>query len=107
MRILKLARRALVIWAIEAIALIVMVWILPGAAVTDGRSVVIAVVVIGLLNVFVRPIILRISAALGIIPFVLVAFVINAVLVAVAAWLLPGFTVDGLWTAFLLAVGLA
>src|SRR4051812_39853355 len=107
MRILKLARRALVIWVIEAIALLVMVGVLPGAAVTDVRSAVVAVVVIGLLNVFVRPIILRISAALGIIPFVLVAVLINAVLVAAAAWVLPGFTINGLGTAFLLAVGLA
>jgi uncharacterized membrane protein YvlD (DUF360 family) len=105
--VLRLVRRALVIWVIEAAALIVMVWLLPGASVTDWRTAAVAVVVIGLLNVFVRPIVLRISAALGIIPFVLVAILINAVLVAAAAWLLPTFTIDGLWTAFLLAVGLA
>ena len=37
----------------------------------------------------------------------IVALLINAVLVAAAAWLLPAFTIDGLWTAFLLAIGLA
>jgi uncharacterized membrane protein YvlD (DUF360 family) len=103
----RLARRALVIWVIEAVAFIVMVAILPGATVADWRTAGVAVIVIGLLNIFVRPIILRISAALGIIPFVLVAFLINAVLVATAAWILPGLMIDGLWTAFLLAMGLA
>lgn len=106
-RVFRLARRALVIWVIEVVALIVMVSILPGASVRDWRTAAVAVVLIGLLNAFVRPIILRVSAALGIIPFVLVAFVINAILVAAAAWILPTFTIDGLWTAFLLAVGLA
>jgi uncharacterized membrane protein YvlD (DUF360 family) len=105
--VFRLVRRALVIWVIEAVALIVMVAVLPGASVGDWRTVAVAVVVIGLLNVFVRPIVLRISAALGMIVFGLVALLINAVLVAVAAWLLPAFTIDGLWTAFLLAVGLA
>lgn len=107
MSVFKLARRALVIWVIEAVALIVMVAILPGATVTHWGTAAGAVVVIGLLNAIVRPIILRVSAALGIIPFVIVAFLINAVLVAVAAWVLPSFSIDGLWTAFLLAIGLA
>jgi len=107
MSIFRLARRAVVIWVIEAIALIVMVALLPGASLTDWWTAGVAVIVIGLLNVLVRPIVLRMSAALGIIPFVLVAFLINAVLVAAAAWILPGLTIDGLWTAFLLAMGLA
>src|SRR6185436_6088859 len=107
MSIFRLARRAVVIWVIEAIALIVMVALLPGASLTDWWTAGVAVIVIGLLNVLVRPIVLRISAALGMIPFLLVAFLINAVLVAAAAWILPGLTIDGLWTAFLLAMGLA
>src|SRR5262245_48860167 len=95
MSVMKLARRALILWAIEAVALLVMVALLPGASIGDWRTAAVAVVVIGLLNVFIRPIVLRISAALGIIPFVLVALLINAVLVATAAWVLPLFTIDG------------
>ena len=39
--------------------------------------------------------------------FLLVALLLNGVLVMVAAWIVPGFEVDGLLTAFLVALGLA
>jgi uncharacterized membrane protein YvlD (DUF360 family) len=104
---LKLAVRALVIWAIEVVALLIMLRFLPGVSVDDWRAAGLAVLTIGLLNVVIRPIILLISAALGIFPFLLVALLLNAVLVLAASWLVPGFSVDGLWTAFLLAIGLA
>ena len=104
---LRLVLRALIIWAIEVVAFLVMIRFVPGVTVQDWRWAVLAVLVVALLNVFVRPVILLLSTRLGIFPFLLIPLLLNAVLVVVAAWMLPGFHVDGLWTAFLLAVGLA
>jgi putative membrane protein len=53
----------------------------------------------------IRPVVLLFSARLGIIPFAVAALFLNAVLILLASYLLAGFSVDGLWTAFLLAIG--
>ncbi len=106
-RFLRLIFRALLTWALEAAALYLMLRYLPGIVVTDWRAAAAAILVIGLLNALVRPAILLGAANLGVIPFLLIALPLNAVLVLVAAWIVPGFGVDGLGTAFLVTVGLA
>jgi len=105
--LLRLGVRALVTWAIEAAALFLMLRFLPGVVVERWTNALAAVLVIGLLNALVRPVILLGAANLGVIPFRLVALLLNAALIWVAAWIVPGFAVDGPLTAFLVAVGLA
>ena len=105
--VLRLVLRALLTWALEAIALAFMLRYLPGVTVSNWMAAAAAILAIGLLNALVRPAILLGAANLGVIPFLLIALPLNAVLILVAAWIVPGFAVDGLLTAFLLAVGLA
>jgi uncharacterized membrane protein YvlD (DUF360 family) len=105
--LLRLVLRVLVTWAIEAAVLFLMLRYLPGVIVERWTNAVAAVLAIGLLNALVRPVILLGAANLGVIPFLLVALLLNAALIWVAAWIVPGFAVDGLGTAFLVAVGLA
>ena len=104
---LRLILRALLTWALEAAALALMLRYLPGVTVVDWWAAAAAIPVIGLLNALVRPAILLGAANLGVIPFLLIALPLNAVLILVAARIVPGFAVDGLLTAFLVAVGLA
>jgi putative membrane protein len=99
--------RGILTWAIEAVALSILTHVLPGARVADWQIGAVAVLVIGGLNALVRPIIVLLAVSLGLAPFALIALVLNAFLVIVATRLVPGFTVDTLWTAFLLAFGLA
>lgn len=105
--LLRLVLRALLTWALEAAALYLMLRNVPGITVTDWRAAATAILVIGLLNALVRPAILLGAASLGVIPFLLIALPLNAVLVLFAARIVPGFAVDGLATAFLVTVGLA
>jgi uncharacterized membrane protein YvlD (DUF360 family) len=105
--ILRLAGRALVTWMGEALALYVMLRYLPGVVVVDWTAAAVAVLVVGLLNAFVRPAILLLAGSLGVVAFLLLALPLNAVLMLVAARLVPGFVVGGLWPAFLLVLGLA
>jgi uncharacterized membrane protein YvlD (DUF360 family) len=104
---LKLVGRVALIWVVEAVGLAIVLRFLPGVTVRDWPSAFGAVLVIALLNALIRPVILLISAKLGIIVFGAVALFLNAVLILLASYLLPGFSVDGFWTAFLLAIGLA
>src|SRR3954466_3975174 len=104
---LKLVLRALVVWAIEVVALLILTWLLPGLAVVDLRGAVATIFVIGLLNAVIRPLLLIFAVGLGMIPFAIVALLLNAVILMLAARLVTGLTVDGLFTAFVTSIGLA
>lgn len=105
--LLRLARRGAVTWAIEAGALAILVHFLPGVRVSDWQIGAVAVLVIGALNALVRPTVMLFAANLGLALFAVFALVLNALMVLLASRVLPGFTVDTLWTAFLVAFGLA
>lgn len=64
----------------------------------------IAALIIALLG---RPIVLLLAENLGLVLFGLISLVLNGLLVLLTTQLLPGFAVDTLSTAFLLAFGLA
>jgi uncharacterized membrane protein YvlD (DUF360 family) len=104
---LRLVTRTLTIWAIEAAGLYLMLRFLPNVRVSRWEVAILAVFVIGLLNALVRPAVLMLVANLGIIPFLIVALLLNGLLVMVAGWIVPGFDAGGPLTAFLVAFGLA
>src|SRR5687768_12221660 len=104
---IRLAVRVLVTWLIEAAGLYLMLQYLPGVTVSDWEVAIQAALVIGLLNALVRPAVLLLVANLGAILFLIVALLLNGLLVLVAAWIVRGFDVDGVLTAFLVAFGLA
>jgi uncharacterized membrane protein YvlD (DUF360 family) len=104
---LKLALRGLVTGAIEVVALVMLARVIPGVHVANVEIAVLAIVVIGLLNALLRPVVVLLAINLGLALFALIALVLNALMVLLASDLVAGFTVDTLWSAFLLALGLA
>lgn len=73
----------------------VAVWLVPGIDATSWQAGAIAVVVLTLLNMVVRPIIYFGTFPLIIITLGLFMVVVNAALLRVAASLVDGFDVDG------------
>jgi uncharacterized membrane protein YvlD (DUF360 family) len=57
-----------------------------------------AAILIGLINLMLRPIVLWISRPLGFFLLFLVGFLLNVTAFALASWLLPGFEINGLLT---------
>lgn len=88
-------------WMVNAIALYIVTRILPGIQVADFLSALIAVLVIGLVNALIKPILLFLTLPITILTFGLFALVINALMLMLAGNLTPGFQVDGFGTAFL------
>ncbi len=86
--------RLLVRWLLCALALVLIAKIVPGIHATFGVALV-AALVIGLINVFLRPIFVLLTLPITLVTFGLFVLVINAALFALAAWLVPGFTVHG------------
>jgi uncharacterized membrane protein YvlD (DUF360 family) len=105
--LLRLVLHVLLTWAVEAAALYVILRHVPGVTVEDWSSAIVAILAIGLLNALVRPAILLGAANFGVIPFLLIAFPLNAGLVLVAAWIVPGFDLHDPLSAVLVAFGLA
>lgn len=93
-------------WVVATLAILVAAYIVPGASVTFVGALI-AAVVLGALNLFIRPIIVLLTLPINILTLGLFSLVINALLVMLAASLVPGFSVVGFWMAFLFAVVLA
>jgi len=90
-------------WAINTFAVAVAVELLHGHITYQHWSdLVIASFLLGLLNAFLRPILLLLALPLLIFTLGLFTLVINALLLRMVGWLLaPNFQVDTFWSAFL------
>ncbi|HEX5387935.1 MAG TPA: phage holin family protein [Gemmatimonadales bacterium] len=89
---------------INAAALLVAVYLIPGVHFTGGFGrLLIVAAVFGIINALVRPILTVLSCPLIVITLGLFMLVINAVLLILTAWLSTfwhlGFSVDGFWPA--------
>ncbi len=88
-------------WVLNALALYIVANILPGIHLSDFGSALVAVVIIGLVNVLVKPILFLLTIPVTVITFGLFAFVLNALMLMLASALTPGFKIDGFGTALL------
>lgn len=84
---------------VSAVAIIISSYLLPGATVTPTGAVVLAVV-LGIINIFIKPLVKIITLPLTIVTLGLFSLVINALFIILAANIVPGFDVSGFWTAF-------
>ncbi|MHB1769679.1 MAG: phage holin family protein [Minisyncoccota bacterium] len=93
-------------WFVATLAIGIAAYIVPGVTITFIGALI-AAVVLGALNLLIRPILLILTLPITILTLGLFSLVINALLVMLAAVLVPGFSVAGFWTAFLFALVLA
>ena len=93
-------------WFVSAVAIGVAAYIVPGVVVTVPGALV-AAVVLGALNLIIRPILIILTLPITILTLGLFSLVINAALVMLASVVVPGFSVDGFVTAFLFALVLS
>ncbi|OGM29653.1 hypothetical protein A2801_00585 [Candidatus Woesebacteria bacterium RIFCSPHIGHO2_01_FULL_41_10] len=91
----------------NVIALLVVEYVLPGFALADVQTAVVAAVVLGAINMFLRPILQIIALPITILTLGIVAFLINVGLLMLAASLVPGFEIDSFLTAAVASILLA
>jgi putative membrane protein len=92
--------RLLLHWILSALCLLVVAHFVPGIIVRGFGTALIAAVVIGLANGTIGIFLKIITFPLTILTFGIFWFVINAMMLEIAAVFVPGFTVVGLWPAF-------
>ena len=88
-------------WMLNGLALYIVAKILPGIHLLDFGSALIAVIVIGLVNALIKPLLFLLTLPVTIITFGLFALVLNALMLVLASALTPGFKIDGFGTALL------
>jgi len=93
--------------ALNVLALFIVEYLVPGFHLASIWTGVVAAVVIGLVNTFIRPILQLIALPLSILTFGIVAFLINVALLYGASMLVPGFTIDTFMTALIASIVLS
>src|SRR3990167_4375584 len=92
---------------LSAIAVFVAAYILPGVEVDSFTTAVIAAIVLGVINAFLKPILLLLTLPINLLTLGLFTFVLNALLILLAANIVPGFHVNGFIWALILSLVLA
>lgn len=89
---------------LTAVVVLVLAEVLPGVGVDTFTTSIIVAVVLALLNALVKPILVFLTLPATIVTFGLFLLVINAVIILLVDWLIPGFGVDGFWWALLFSL---
>ena len=94
----------LIQWVMLALLLLGMNFILDGLSITNVWAALLFVVVMGLLNVTVKPVLLFMSLPINLLTLGLFTFILNACLFWLATWLVPGVWIDGFFSALFCSV---
>ena len=94
-------------WLLSALSLMIVAHIVPGFRLAGFGTALIAAVVIGLVNATIGTLLRLVTLPLTVVTFGLFWFVVNALLLWMAAALVPGFALDGFLAAFLGGILLA
>lgn len=77
---------------------------MPGVHVAGFTTALIVAVVLGLLNVFIKPILVILTLPVTILTLGLFLLVINALIILLCTNIVGGFSVDSFWTAFIFSI---
>ena len=87
-------------WVITTVAVMIASGFLPGVRYDNTASLILAALLLGILNAFVRPLLLILSAPLILLTLGLFILVVNGLMLLIVPSFVPGFHVNGFWSAF-------
>ncbi len=96
--------RWLLHWAIATIALMALPYLFDGISIDESMTALVAALILGLINTFIRPIVSLLTLPLQILSLGLVTLLINAGLLFLVSSLVKGFHIDTFGTAFWAAI---
>jgi putative membrane protein len=96
--------RLLVVWLINAVALLALPYLMSSIQVDSFATALIAALVLGLINTFIRPILVLLTLPATVLTLGLFIFVINGLLFWFVGSFVEGFHVAGFWSAILGAI---
>jgi len=78
--------------------------LVPGVGFSDTGSLILAAVLLGIVNAFVRPVVFVLTLPLTVLTLGLFLLVVNAAMIGLVAVMLSGFHVNGLGAGILAAI---
>lgn len=97
----------IVYWLISALAILITAYLLPGVAISGFGSALWVAIVLGLVNTFIRPLLIILTLPINILTLGLFTLVINAVIILIVSAIVPSFRVSNFGWALLFSVILA
>lgn len=94
---MKLQYELLLIWILNALALLAVANFVPGIHVDGFGSALIAAFFLGLINTLIRPLLLLLTLPVTLVTLGLFIFIINGLLFWFVGSVLRGFVVDSFW----------
>lgn len=91
--------RLLVVWLINALALMAVAYLMPSIQVSSFGAALVAALVLGLVNAVIRPVLVLLTLPVTILTLGLFIFVLNGLLFWMVGTWLQGFEVAGFWPA--------
>ncbi len=86
-------------WLVITVAILLASILIPGIRVDSLSTALIAAGVLGLINIFIKPVLIILTLPLNILTLGLFSFIINALLLKLVAWFVSGFEVTGFFAA--------
>lgn len=87
-----------------AVGLWLATLIVPGVEAFTTPALLWAAIALGLINAFVRPLVVLLTLPLTVLTLGLWLLIINAAMLNLAAWFVDGFIVDGFWSSLFGAI---
>ena len=94
-------RGVLLRWLVLTAAVLIASWLLDGIHVTGLFPAFLAAATLGILNAFLRPLLILLTLPINILTLGLFTFLINALMLKIVSEVITGFTVYGFWTSVL------
>lgn len=85
-------------WAVNVAALFVADALLGGVTRDDWQGLVLAGLVLGIVNAFVKPVVKVLSLPLIVVTLGVALFFVSMAMLALTDWVVSGFDIEGFWT---------
>lgn len=96
--------RLLLNWLLSAVSLMIVAYVVPGFHVAGFVAALIAAVVVGLINATLGFFLKVVTFPFAILTLGIFWLLVNALMLRLATWFVPGFYIDTFWAAFLGAI---
>lgn len=91
----------------SSLAILISAYLLPGVHLQDFITAIIVALVLGLVNIFIKPLLIIITIPITILTLGLFLLAINAIMILIVDNFIDGFRVDGFWWALLFSLVLS
>ncbi len=96
--------RRLLLFFLNGLSVLLAAYLLPGVEVQHYGYALLAAAMLALINTLIKPVLIVLTIPVTLLTMGLFLLVINALMIQLADWLVPGFSVQGFWWALLFSL---